>query len=396
MLFTLASKSLWNRKVSVGLTLLGIVVSVTLLLSIEQIRQQTRDGFTRSVSGVDLIVGARTSSTNLLLGSVFHLSSLPSGIRWQTYQDLAQQKAVKWAIPIALGDSHDGFAVVGTTPSYFEHFRYADKQALQFFQGLAFSESLEVVLGADVALHHQYNLGDTISLSHGTAKVSFSVHRDHPFKVVGILARTGTPVDTSLYIALKDLSLIHNLSHADHQSPVDVVSAVMLGLSSPLSVLTMQRFITQYDGEPLTAILPGVALNELWSMLTLFENTLLVISSLVFVSAMIAMAIMLLASVRERKQEIRVLRMLGAGPSYVFALIQLEALLVTGLGIALSLMAMWLASFVLSGYLNQEFGLMLNQNYIDSGTISMAIKVLISASVVACIPAVSGYLKARL
>ncbi len=396
MLFTLASKSLWNRKVSVGLTLLGIVVSVTLLLSIEQIRQQTRDGFTRSVSGVDLIVGARTSSTNLLLGSVFHLSSLPSGIRWQTYQDLAQQKAVKWAIPIALGDSHDGFAVVGTTPSYFEHFRYADKQALQFSQGLAFSESLEVVLGADVALHHQYNLGDTISLSHGTAKVSFSVHRDNPFKVVGILARTGTPVDTSLYIALKDLSLIHNLSHADHQSPVDAVSAVMLGLSSPLSVLTMQRFITQYDGEPLTAILPGVALNELWSMLTLFENTLLVISSLVFVSAMIAMAIMLLASVRERKQEIRVLRMLGAGPSYVFALIQLEALLVTGLGIALSLMAMWLASFVLSGYLNQEFGLMLNQNYIDSGTISMAIKVLISASVVACIPAVSGYLKARL
>ena len=135
MLAKLSLRSLLDRKGSVMLSLLAMTVSVFVLLGVEHTRHQAKENFSNTVSGVDLIVGARTGNINLLLYSVFRIGSPTNNIRWQTYENITSNNQVKWAIPISLGDSHKGYRVLGTTQDYFKHFSYGKKYQLTFDQG---------------------------------------------------------------------------------------------------------------------------------------------------------------------------------------------------------------------------------------------------------------------
>ena len=150
MFFLLASKSLLNRKGSVFLTIIAMSVSIFVLLGVEHIRNQTKKNFQSTVSGVDLIVGARTGSLNLLLYSVFRIGAPTNNLGWDSYESIASDQAVKWSIPISLGDSHKGYRVIGTTEDYFTHFSYGAQKRLQFTSGEPFSRIFDVVLGSAV------------------------------------------------------------------------------------------------------------------------------------------------------------------------------------------------------------------------------------------------------
>jgi putative ABC transport system permease protein len=151
MFAKLALSSLQDRKGSVLLSIMAMIVSIFVLLGVEHIRHQAKQSFTNSVSGVDLIVGAKTGSLNLLLYSIFRVGTPTNNISWQSFQKISQSPKVKWAVPIALGDSHQGFRVLGTNRDYFTHFSYASQRNLEFHQGQAFTQVFELVLGADVA-----------------------------------------------------------------------------------------------------------------------------------------------------------------------------------------------------------------------------------------------------
>ena len=151
MFLKVAVKSLLSRKGSAVMTLMAISVAIFVLLGIEQIRQQARDSFASTVSGVDLIVGAKTGSLNLLLYSVFRIGSPTDNISWQAYRDIADSDDVAWAIPISLGDSHEGYRVVGSTQAFFEHFSFGKKRRLALFKGEAFEGAFDAVLGSEVA-----------------------------------------------------------------------------------------------------------------------------------------------------------------------------------------------------------------------------------------------------
>ena len=205
----LALKSVLNRKVTAILTILTVAVSVILLLGVERVRTEAKSSFANTISGTDLIVGGRSGQVNLLLYSVFRIGNATNNIDWKSYQEFSQHKAVKWAIPISLGDSHKGFRVMGTNHSYFENYRYGSKQPLTFQQGKEFNELFDVVIGADVAKKLDYKIGDQIILAHGISDVAFSRHDNLPFKIVGILAPTGTPVDKTVHVSLEAIEAIH-------------------------------------------------------------------------------------------------------------------------------------------------------------------------------------------
>ena len=141
----LALKSFRNRKVTVFLTIFSIALSVSLLIAIEKVRVQAKDSFTNTISGTDLIVGARTSSVNLLLSSVFQMGTATNGIKYQSYEEIASNNIVKWSIPFSLGDSHKGFKVMGTTNDFYNHYKYGSKQSLATIQGVWFKEITDVV-----------------------------------------------------------------------------------------------------------------------------------------------------------------------------------------------------------------------------------------------------------
>ncbi|MGF1500188.1 MAG: ABC transporter permease, partial [Paracoccaceae bacterium] len=130
MLLRLALASLLNRRVTVGLTILAIGLSCALFLAVEKVRTGAKESFADTISGVDLIVGARSGSVQLLLYSVFRIGSATNNISWESYQDILAMRNVDWAVPLSLGDSHKGFRVLGTTHAYFERYKYRGGRAL--------------------------------------------------------------------------------------------------------------------------------------------------------------------------------------------------------------------------------------------------------------------------
>ncbi len=370
-LLPLALKSAWNRRYTLGLTLIAIALSVTLLLGIERVRQDARDSFAQAVSGTDLVVGARSSPLQLLLYAVFRIGEASNNMGWDSAQTLAAHPAVAWTIPLSLGDSHRGFPVLGTTPAYFEHFRYGDKQLLRLAQGKPFVGLFDVVLGAEVAASLGYKLGDRITLTHGMQE-SMAEHGDKPFSVVGILARTGTPVDRTLHIGLEAMEAIHldwqggapipgfaippELVKKFNLSPKSV-TAVLIGLNTRAGVFAMQRYVAGYRAEPLMAVLPGVALSQLWELMAVAERALLAISALVVVVSFAGLVAVVLAGLGERRRELAILRANGARPRDLFALLAFEGGAVTLAGAAVGTLLLTALTALLGPWLQAQYGL---------------------------------------
>jgi putative ABC transport system permease protein len=347
-ILTLALKSLANRRTTALLTVLSIALSVALLLGVERIRTETRASFASTIAGTDLIVGARSGPVQLLLYSVFRIGNATNNISWESYEDLATQPRVRWTVPLSLGDSHRGFRVLGTTDAYLAHYRYGREEPLRLAKGVWFDDLYDAVLGAEVAESLGYGLGDQIIIAHGAGDVAFARHDDKPFRVSGILARTGTPVDRSVHVSLAAIEAIHvgwrggapvpGLSFdADRVRRMDLtpeaITAVLVGLESPIATFAVQRWVNDYPEEPLLAVLPGVALAELWSLVGVAEGALLLVSACVVLVGLVGMLTALLIGLNERRREMAILRSVGARPAQVLALIVGEAALLTLLGL---------------------------------------------------------------
>lgn len=374
-LLRIALASLANRRFTALLTVFAIALSVCLLLAVERVRTEARASFASTISGTDLIVGARSGSVNLLLYSVFRIGNATNNIRWDSFETLSKHPQVKWAIPLSLGDSHRGYRVLGTDTGYFEHYRYGRSQNLQLAQGKPFADPFEVVLGAEVAETLKYQLGEQIVLSHGVATVSLTRHDDKPFRVVGILARTGTPVDRTLHISLQGMEALHvdwqngmpargaariSAEQArEMQLQPKAITAALLGLKSKVATFTVQRQVNEYRGEPLLAILPGVALQELWSLMGTAEKALFVVSLFVVLTGLIGMLTAILTSLNERRREMAILRSVGARPWHIGGLLVLEALALAAAGAALGLALLYGGIAAGQGWVQARYGLYL-------------------------------------
>lgn len=394
MFWKIAWHSLAQRKTSVLLTVLALTVSVLVLVGIEHLRQNAKNGFARTVAGTDLIVGARTGDINLLLYAVFRLGNASNNIRWQSYQQIAELPDVAWTIPLSLGDSHKGYKVLATDQNYFAHFRFGAGDSLRLAQGRVFASPFEVVLGAEVARRLNYRINDQLVLAHGAASTSFTLHDAHPFTVVGIFAPTGTPVDQTLHISLQGMEALHS-DHADVQSQPASITAAMVGLKSRVKVFQVQRQINQYRGEPLQAILPGITLTQLWGTLSIMENTLRVISSLVLMAALCGMAAMLLASLRERRREILLLRTIGASPMFIGLLLQIEVLVMAGLATLLALVIAAAALILGAEFWVAWFGLHIEPNLFHAATLQLIALIFVGAILIGMLPAVGAYRLSR-
>lgn len=344
-LLLLSWKSLRNRRASVALSMVSIMISIVLFTSVLYLRDSGRQWFMQTVSGTDLVVGARSGPVNLLLYSVFRIGNATNNIAWRSYREMAADPAVDWTIPLSLGDSHRGYRVLGTNQDYFVFYRYGERQPLAFAAGRPFGELYDAVLGAEVAARLGYRLGERIVLAHGAGKVSFVQHRDKPFTVVGILKPTGTPVDRAVHVGLDAIDAIHSGLHGGASSPSHdhhpehdhdhdhhshehdsrAITAFMVGLKSKAATFQLQRAINDYPREPLLAIMPGAALAELWQVLAVVENLLKLIAAFVVAAGLAGLLITLLATLNERRGEMAVLRSVGAGPRQIFFLFVFEA-----------------------------------------------------------------------
>ena len=375
-ILAIALRSAWSRRGTLALVLLSVALSSFLLLGVERLRQDVRENFSQSVSGTDLIVGARGGSLQLLLYAVFRVGGATNNVRLSSLEDIAGHRAVAWMVPLSLGDSHRGFPVLATTPGYFEHFRHGDKQPLQLAEGRAFSGDLaglyEVVLGAEVAERLGYRLGDKLTLSHGGGEMPGAEHADKPFGVVGILQRTGTPVDRTLHISLQAMEAIHldwvagvplpgQKISAEQARAADLqpkqVTAALLGLKNRAAVFAVQREVADYEAEPLMAVLPGVALDELWDVVGTGERALLAMSALVAVVSLAGLVAVVLAGLNQRRRELAVLRAVGAAPRHVLLMLAAEGAMLTLAGVLLGIAVLAAAIVAVAPWLQLHYGI---------------------------------------
>jgi putative ABC transport system permease protein len=378
-LATVAAKSAWARRGTLALVAASIALATLLLLTLERARHDLRESFAQSVSGTDLVVGARTGAVQLMLYAVFRVGGATNQVRMQSLQDIARHRAVAWMVPLALGDSHRGFAVLGTTREYFERFRFGDAQTLAFAHGRPFAGTLDglydAVIGAEVARALGYRLGQRITLTHGaiaTPGIASAEHADKPFTVVGVLAATGTPVDRTVHVSLEAIEAIHLdwaggaplpgvAIPAEQARKFDLtpkaVTAALVGLKNRVAVFAVQRHVADYEGEPLMAVLPGVALDELWEVVGVGERALLGMSLLVAVVSLAGLVAVVLAGLNERRRELAVLRAVGAAPRHVLALLAGEGLLVTLAGALAGALASALLVAAAGPWIQARFGI---------------------------------------
>ena len=405
-LFSIAWRSAWNRRFTLALTVFSIALSTFLLLGVERIRTELRENFASSVSGTDLIVGARTGSTQLLLYSVFRIGAATNNISWKSVQALQAHPGVDWVVPLSLGDSHRGFAVLATSPEYFTRFRYGDKQLLKMREGKPFNELFDAVVGAEVADKLGYHVGQKITLAHGSGELNVAEHADKPFTVVGVLARTGTPVDRTVHIGLAAMEAIHLEwvggapmpgvhIPAEQVRKFDLtpknVTAALVGLKNRAAVFGVQRWISTYTGEPLMAILPGVALDELWSVIGIGENALLLMSALVALVSLAGLVSVVMAGLNERRRELAVLRAVGAGLRHVLALLALEGAMVTVLGVAVGVVMAVLGIALLSPWLQAQFGLTLSLSEPTLNEWLLMVSLLVAGWLASLLPGIRAY-----
>ena len=253
--FALALRSVLNRKATAGLVVFAIGVSVALLLGVERVRTEAKASFANTISGTDLIVGARSGALPLLLYSVFRIGNATNNISWKSYRALARSPEVAWTIPLSLGDSHRGFASSARNGAISNITVTADETGFPSRRA-SVRRLFDAVLGAEVAEALEYREGDPIVVSHGLGATGISDHDDKPFRVAGILARTGTPVDRTVHVSLRGIEAIH--VDWQHGAPIPglavsadavrkmkltpkTITAFLVGLKSRLAVFGLQR-----------------------------------------------------------------------------------------------------------------------------------------------------------
>tara|TARA_B110000977_G_scaffold188535_1_gene256889 strand:+ start:1780 stop:3030 length:1251 start_codon:yes stop_codon:yes gene_type:complete len=404
MIFRLALASLAARALTVAMTIIAIALSVALFLGVEKVRTGAKASFADTISGTDLIVGARSGSVQLLLYSVFRIGNATNNLTWKSYQDIAARTEVDWIVPISLGDSHRQFRVMGTTPAFFDHYKYRSGKSLAMRDGAIISDLFDAVVGADVATTLGYNIGDPIVVAHGLA--SFIKHEDQPFRVSGILEKTGTPVDRTVIVSVQAIEAIHvdwqtGAQRPGNSTPADAIrqmelepqaiTAALVGVKSRLKVFGLKRSINEYTQEPLLAILPGVALQELWQIVGIAETALIGVSIMVVVTALIGMMATIFSSLNERRREMAIFRAMGARPRVVLGLLVLEAVLMAAFGAILGLALLYLGLFVGQPLIDSAFGLWLPIEAPTLRELWAMFSVVVSGAIVSMVPALRAY-----
>lgn len=406
MINFLTYKSIKNRKFTSMLCVLSIALSVTLFLGIERIRNGAREGFTNTISKTDLIIGAKGGQLQLLLYTVFHIGGAVNNIRMSTYEEIKNNRLVEWSIPISLGDTYKGFRVVATDENFFLHYRFRGDKQVEFAHGKMPTDTFDVVLGHDVAKKFNLKIGDPIVLSHGISSEAILSHDNTPFHIVGIMAPTLTPIDTGVYIDLYGMEAMHfgwetgvpsgapiNADRFKKENiQISQITSFMVKLKSRIAVLKMRREIDQYEKEPIMAIIPALALQEMWQTIGYVEQILFLVSLCVLLVGVLSILISLYTSINERRREMAILRSLGASSRHVFGLLIYESSFLVLVGCILGVASLYGLLIFVKPWLESNFSVYLEVQPLSISEWLYLLGIFIAGTLAGLIPAVKAYM----
>jgi putative ABC transport system permease protein len=304
------------------------------------------DRVVRDARGIDLVVGAKGSPLQLVLSTVFQADVPTGNIPLAEADTLLHNPMIDRAAPLALGDAVKGFRIVGTTPDYLDFY------GATLAQGQIWNQPMDAVLGATVASRLRLTLGDSFVGSHGVAG-NGGMHDASPYRVTGILAPTGSVIDRLALTPIESVWKVHERHHheanPDHPDAAREVTAVLLHARTPLAIVTLPFQINSQTNYQ--AAVPSIEAARLFSTLGFGLETVRAFAGILIVSAGLGMLIALITRMRERRRELAMLRLLGATPRQLFAMVVIEAMLLAGFGALLGLAFGHLAALAMENWL---------------------------------------------
>lgn len=393
---------LWNRKFTTALTILSVGLAVGLIAAVLTLRHEAQQRFEEEGQAFDLVVGANGSPLQLVLSSVYFMDYPPGNIPYSVYEGLKQDtEYVEAAFPVGLGDSYGGFRIVGTSADIFDHqwvspSTGAVRAPFTVGEGVRFQAPMEAVVGATVARMTGLNVGDEFVGAHGLIELPTEAqlvdHSDQPYKVVGILAPSGSPFDRAIYCSLESVWQ----AHAGHEVEPGIaqsggeagpqVSSVLVQLTSPA-----HRFTYKHEAAKKFNANVAIPIDEIRKLFNTFLDTLktilLAVGYLVVVISAISIMIGLYLSIIQRRRDLAIMRALGASSVEIVMFVIIEAMVVTILGIVSGVIIGKGATYVLGLALAKQYGLVIS-------SLSMTPEELRAYATVALVGMVAGILPA--
>jgi putative ABC transport system permease protein len=329
----LRARPLNTLLILVLLALGSATISLLLLVS-----TQLQERMGRDARGIDLVVGAKGSPMQLILSSIYHLDIPTGNIALDEADALVEgrKQLIRKAIPLALGDSYRGFRIVGTNHDYPAHF------GAQVAAGRLWERSMEAVIGAEVAARTGLGVGSSFTGVHGFEDGG-GHHGEHPYPVVGVLARTGTVLDRLILTGVQSVWDVHATAHtAPGQKPVPLereekeITALLIQYASPLAVMQLPRFVNvQTD---MQAASPAVESARLFTILGVGFDVIRAFAVVLIAAAALSVFVALYNALRERRYDLSIMRMLGASRRKLLALTLVEGMLLSLLGTVLGML----------------------------------------------------------
>ncbi len=373
---------------SILLMALGIAIISLLLLAGKQLEEK----FTRNVAGIDMVVGAKGSPLQLILASIYQIDAPTGNISLDEANRLTRNPLVKSAIPLSMGDSYQGYRIVGTNEKYLQHFE------AEYEAGKVFSGAMEMVVGSKVAKNLELKVGDTFASQHGYDKEG-DIHEEKKFKVVGILKNTNSVLDQLMVTPLESVWAVHDSHHEEeagkganalklleentstdeehhHEEEAKEITSMLIKFRNPAMGMMMARSINQ--NTTLQTASPAIEINRLFALMGFGIDTLKIIALVIIIVSGLSVFVSLYNSLKERKYEMALMLSMGASRTKLFFLLLLEGLIISTIGfvfgVALSRLGLWLMSknveqnfhydFNVLSLLTEEFWLFLGALFI--------------------------------
>lgn len=400
MILQFVKTNILSKKLRNFLTIFSILVSVMLIISVQNLTTQLKSNVIENAGAYDILVGAPGSSIQLVLNTIFYYDAPIANINIEYYESLQKDSRVVNVVPIGMGDNYNGYKIIGTSNDFF-----TDKYKLK--SGELFKNNGEAVIGSTVAKITGLKVGDKFSGMHGLTEEGGHEHGDFKYTVVGILEQTKTPSDTVIYTDIESLWTVHGLEHNEYNenddmeiddehdesmhgnSSENLITALLIKTTS----LSNQVMVTNdlNKNNDIQAINPAATLRKLLVMLNAGEIVVTLVAYVsIFLSIIVLFTTMLSASI-ERRKDISILRALGANRKTVFKTILLETLIIAIIGATLGFVVAHIAIGILGNYTAVNYGINISGFSVQIAEAFVLLGAVVLSIVAGMIPAVMVY-----
>ena len=388
MLLKIVWKNLAAKKLTSFLCIILMMFGICIISLVITIGKQLEEKFSKNISGIDMVIGAKGSPLQLILSGIYQIDAPTGNISLDEANKFSLNPLVKEFIPISMGDNYKGYRIIGTNKKYIKHFKAT------YVDGQLFNESKQVVIGSSVSEQLGLKLGHLFSSAHGF-KAEGHIHEDEKLKVVGILNYNNSVIDNLILTSLETVWDVHEHGEAQNKQSNETdslkkeITCALVKFRSPMGMMTIPRNIN--SNTKMQAALPAIEINRLFELMGIGIDAINLLAFAIILISGISVFVTLYNSLKERKYEMALMLSMGAKRTKLFGMLLLEGLFLSLFGYVLGILLSRIGLYFASNLVESNVNYTLNQMVLQKEEIILLIGALLVGIFAAAIPSLGVY-----